>query len=67
MNSPRRWHGWDSKMTSFPAAEPIPETLNWDIWAGVEPMKEYNHDYVNGQWRCWYDLGLGALGDWGIA
>ena len=65
MNSPRRWHGWDSNMTSFPAAEPIPETLNWDIWAGVEPMKEYNHDYVNGQWRCWYDLGLGALGDWG--
>ncbi|MDD4191253.1 MAG: gfo/Idh/MocA family oxidoreductase, partial [Mangrovibacterium sp.] len=26
---------------------------------------DYNHDYVNGQWRCWYDFGMGALGDWG--
>ena len=21
--------------------------------------------WVNGQWRCWYDFGMGALGDWG--
>jgi hypothetical protein len=26
---------------------------------------KYNKDYVNGQWRCWYDFGMGALGDWG--
>ena len=26
---------------------------------------DYNKDYVNGQWRCWYDFGMGALGDWG--
>ena len=23
------------------------------------------HDYHLGQWRCWYDFGMGALGDWG--
>src|SRR5690606_17484417 len=26
---------------------------------------DYNKDFVNGQWRCWYDFGMGALGDWG--
>ncbi|MDR2810056.1 MAG: Gfo/Idh/MocA family oxidoreductase [Tannerellaceae bacterium] len=65
MNSPRRWHGWDPKITDFPAAEPIPQTMDWDTWLGVVKDHNYNHDFVNGQWRCWYDFGMGALGDWG--
>lgn len=24
----------------------------------------YNKDFINGQWHCWYDFGMGALGDW---
>ena len=65
MNSARRWHTWDTNIKQFPAAEPIPSTLDWDIWNNVRPVHDYNHDYVNGQWRCWYDYGMGALGDWG--
>lgn len=65
MNSARRWHGWDTKMTKFPAAEPIPETLDWDIWLMAVKEHDYNKDFINGQWRCWYDFGMGALGDWG--
>lgn len=65
MNSARRWHGWDVNIKSMPAGEPIPETLQWDTWLSAQPFHEYNHDYVNGQWRCWYDFGMGALGDWG--
>ncbi|GAB6394649.1 MAG: NADH-dependent Gfo/Idh/MocA family oxidoreductase [Bacteroidales bacterium] len=65
MNSSRRWHTWDPKITSFPKAEPIPDTLDWDTWLGVVKHHDYNHDFVNGQWRCWYDFGMGALGDWG--
>jgi predicted dehydrogenase len=65
MNSARRWHGWDANIKSFPPKEPIPATLDWDTWHGVRPIHDYNHDYVNGQWRCWYDFGMGALGDWG--
>lgn len=65
MNSPRRWHGWDPKIKSFPPAQPIPETLDWDTWLGVVQNHDYNKDFVNGQWRCWYDFGMGALGDWG--
>jgi predicted dehydrogenase len=65
MNSPRRWHGWDTSITALPPAEPIPNTLDWDKWLTTRPFHPYNHDYINGQWRCWYDFGLGALGDWG--
>jgi len=66
MNSPRRWHGRDPKIKSFPPAEAVPSTLDWDIWQGVvSPNHDYQKDFVNGQWRCWFDYGLGALGDWG--
>lgn len=65
MNAPRRWHGWDTNIKSYPPAQSIPSTLDWDEWLASRPQKEYNKEYVNGQWRCWYGLGLGALGDWG--
>ena len=65
MNNPRRWHGWDTNIKKLPAGEPIPSTLDWNTWHGVTQMHEYNKDYINGQWRCWYDFGMGALGDWG--
>jgi hypothetical protein len=65
MNSSRRWHGWDTRISKYPAGELIPQTLDWDTWTGTADEHEYNHDYVQGQWRCWYDFGMGALGDWG--
>ena len=65
MNNERRWHKFDSKMKNMPTAQPIPATLDWDTWLGTEQFHDYNKDYINGQWRCWYDFGMGALGDWG--
>lgn len=65
MNMPRRWHGWDPNITGFPYPERIPETLDWELWQMHTTGHEYNRDFINGQWRCWYDFGMGALGDWG--
>ena len=65
MNSKRRWHGFDPRITKFPDAQPIPETLDWDTWTMAAQHHDYNKDYHHGQWRCWYDFGMGALGDWG--
>lgn len=65
MNNARRWHGWDTSMTSMPKGQPIPDTLDWDTWLTTSQYHEYNIDYIGGQWRCWYDFGMGALGDWG--
>lgn len=65
MNMPRRWHGWDVNMKNFPPAEQIPGTLDWDLWQMQTIGHNYNKDFINGQWRCWFDFGMGALGDWG--
>ncbi|WP_020529682.1 Gfo/Idh/MocA family oxidoreductase [Flexithrix dorotheae] len=65
MNSKRRWHGFDPNMTKFPDGTPIPKTMDWDTWMVTAQEHDYQKDFVNGQWRCWYDFGMGALGDWG--
>lgn len=65
MNSARRWHSWDPNIKGFPYPERTPETLDWDLWQMQTLGHDYNKDFVNGQWRCWYDFGMGALGDWG--
>ncbi len=65
MNMSRRWHGWGASVTELPPEEPIPKTLDWDEWLNTAQFHKYNHKYVQGDWRCWYDFGNGALGDWG--
>lgn len=65
MNMPRRWHSWNVNIKNFPNAESIPETMDWELWQMHTKGHMYNKDFVNGQWRCWYDFGMGALGDWG--
>ena len=55
----------DVNMKDFPKGQAIPETLDWDTWLGTAQHHNYHKDFINGQWRCWYDFGMGALGDWG--
>ena len=57
MNSPRRWHGWDTNIRKFPDKEAVPATLDWDTWLMSVPYHDYNKDFHLGQWRCWYDFG----------
>ncbi|MDE6343550.1 MAG: Gfo/Idh/MocA family oxidoreductase [Muribaculaceae bacterium] len=65
MNEARRWHSWDSNMDRFPAGRQLPPDLDWDTWLGTAQHHDYHDDFHMGQWRCWYDFGMGALGDWG--
>lgn len=39
--------------------------MDWDVWLNTSQHHDYHKDYHQGQWRCWYDFGMGALGDWG--
>jgi predicted dehydrogenase len=47
--------------------DPIPETLNWDLWCGVGPKVDYIGEkyYHPGGWRKRLDFGCGTLGDMG--
>ena len=65
MNMERRWHKWGGKVNSFPKAEKMPATLDWDTWIGPAPYNDFSKDLAYGEWRCWYDYGMGCMGDWG--
>ncbi|KAA6349745.1 Inositol 2-dehydrogenase [termite gut metagenome] len=65
MNNPRRWHKWDTNIYKYPDKQDIPPTLDWMTWLSAVPHHEYNDNYHLGEWRCWYDFGMGTLGDWG--
>ena len=65
MNNSRRWHKFDANITRLPSADPMPQGMNWDAWLGACQWHDYSEKYHQGEWRCWYDFGMGALGDWG--
>ena len=65
MNSPRRWHNYDANIITYPGAQPIPQNMDWDTWLGACQYHTFSDKYHQGNWRCWYDFGMGALGDWG--
>ncbi|MDB6053368.1 MAG: putative dehydrogenase [Verrucomicrobiales bacterium] len=54
---------WPQGMQSRPAAQPVPDTLDWDLFLGPAPMRPYNKAYHPFAWRGWWDFGCGALGD----
>ena len=43
----------------------VPAELDWDLWLGTAPYKEYVDKLVPFNWRGWWDYGTGALGDMG--
>ncbi|MFA7691770.1 MAG: Gfo/Idh/MocA family oxidoreductase [Candidatus Hydrogenedentales bacterium] len=46
----------------LPAAT-VPETMDWDLWLGTAPWREYGEGYAPFNWRGWWDFGCGAIGD----
>lgn len=65
-------HSWVSvtgnertKLLEPPAAEAPPAHVNWDLWIGAAPMRDYSPAYHPFVWRDWQDFGGGALGDFG--
>ena len=43
----------------------VPKELDWDLWLGPAPYRDYNPNYLPFKWRGWWDFGTGALGDMG--
>jgi predicted dehydrogenase len=50
---------WSDKKTE------VPKELDWDLWLGTAPYKDYVDKLVPFNWRGWWDYGTGALGDMG--
>ena len=53
-------------MTAAPASGPVPAGVNWDLWLGTAPSREFAPDvYHPFKWRDWVDFGSGTMGDFG--
>ncbi len=44
---------------------PVPVGLDWNLWLGTAPKKEFVEKIAPFNWRGWWDYGTGALGDMG--
>ena len=63
---------WPQAMDRPAGEDPVPATLDWDVWIGAAPMRPYKGSekpeekdgvYHPFNWRGWQDFGCGALGD----
>ncbi len=45
------------------ATGPIPAELDWNLWLGTAPYKDFVEGLLPFNWRGWWDYGTGALGD----
>ena len=61
---PGRW--WPQGV-ALPTDKPaIPANMNWDLWLGPAPQRDYHSAFVPFRWRGWWDYGCGAIGDMAI-
>ncbi len=56
---------WPQGLKQRPPTKPVPEGLEWDLWIGPAPFRNYHDNLHAFAWRGWWDFGCGALGDMG--
>jgi predicted dehydrogenase len=56
---------WPQGIAWPTAKAQVPQGLDWDLWLGTAPYKDYVEKLVPFNWRGWWDYGTGALGDMG--
>ena len=54
---------WPQGIPEWPEAEEAPKHVNWDLWIGPAPFREYSSKIAPFKWRGYWDFGTGALGD----
>ena len=54
---------WPQGVARPATSSPIPAELDYDLWLGTAPQKDYFDGVLPFNWRGWWDYGTGALGD----
>ncbi|MGA8026611.1 MAG: Gfo/Idh/MocA family oxidoreductase [Bryobacteraceae bacterium] len=54
---------WPQGLPDLPPESPVPPTLDWDLWLGIDSDRPYSDKYLPFAWRGFWDYGCGALGD----
>jgi predicted dehydrogenase len=56
---------WPSGVSLPTGKHEIPKEVDWDLWLGTAPYRDYHPAYLPAIWRGWTDFGTGSLGDMG--
>ena len=64
-------HAWTNRPLKYwppgpdvvPKEEPVPATLDWDVWLGIAEMRPFSSAYAPHHWRGYPEFGCGAIGD----
>ncbi len=62
---PGGWRRYQHVVDRPSSPQPIPKTLNWDLWVGPAPMQNFHPCYHPHDWHYWWDFGNGTLGNMG--
>jgi predicted dehydrogenase len=62
-------HSWTDRANGGegprpPATKP-PAGMDWDLWIGPAPYRDYHEDLHPHEWHGWYDFGNGSIGNLG--
>ena len=58
--------GFARGITTWPAVEPVPASLEWDLWTGRATEHTYSSKIHPSNWRGFQDYGSQMVGDWGV-
>jgi len=56
---------WPQGIPPLTGKYDIPKEVDWDLWLGTAPYRDFNPGYLPAIWRGWVDFGTGSLGDMG--
>jgi len=57
----KAWYANTRGSIGFPKKTFRPEWLDWDLWQGPAPRKDYHEGYVHYNWHWYWDYGTGEL------
>src|SRR6185503_1565001 len=62
----RGWYNNSRKDIGHGRPAPVPPNLNWDLWQGPAPAREFHDNYVHYNWHWFWHWGTGEAGNNGV-
>jgi predicted dehydrogenase len=62
----KAWSVNRRKPIGFKTAGPVPEGVDYDLWLGPAPSRDFQANRFHHNWHWFWDYGTGELGNWGV-
>ena len=66
----REVHCWSDRVDGLPPDTPrppaltVPKELDWDLWLGPAPRRDFHSGLLNFYWNAWRDFGNATIATW---